>query len=308
MSLKEIVAKSLPKPIKVILKRILAAVGILDQKNAQSGRSTLTAEDLNFWNENGYLVLKSFFDPQQVEKISSVVDQTWASRAKDPNNPLVADIFIGTEREKRILLKDAPDDAKQLPYKLNDLFLESEEVRNLILNSELCEILQTLLGGEPMVCNSLSFERGSQQFLHFDTFYMPPLVPNKMLATWIAVENCSLDAGPLTYYPGSHKIEPYRFSHGRLHAVAEEMSLWQAYIQQELEKHNLKPQTFAAKSGDVFIWHAQLLHGGSEIKDMSLTRKSLVTHYFRINEHPGDYISVGKGHYMRRGHQNVPAQ
>ena len=124
-----------------------------------------------------------------------------------------------------------------------------------------------------MACNSLSFERGSQQPAHFDTFYMPPLVPNKMLATWIALEDCSLDAGPLIYYPGSHKLKPYCFSHGGLHAVREEMPQCQRYIQAELEKHDLRPQKFAARAGDVFIWHAQLLHGGSEINNLKLTRK-----------------------------------
>ena len=35
-----------------------------------------------------------------------------------------------------------------------------------------------------------------------------------------------------------------------------------------------------AKKGDVFIWHANLIHGGSPIKDHSLTRKSMVIHYY----------------------------
>lgn len=305
MLLKEKVSKILPTSAKLYIKQNY----FIQKYVVRKYKSNLTQKDIQFWNKNGYLILPKFFDSNRLTKVNDLIDYIWLNRNKIPNNPLVADIFIGTKREKRVFLKNAPNEARKYPYKLNDLFLESEEVRNLILDLELCKILYDLLEGEPMVCNSLSFEHGSQQKFHFDTFYMPPLVPNKMLATWIALEDCSLDAGPLAYYPGSHKIKPYLFSHGHVSAIREEMPLWETYIQRELEKYQLKPQKFAAKAGDVFIWHAQLLHGGSEIKDMSLTRKSIVTHYLRTNEHPGDYISLGKyRNYMNRGHQNPPSR
>ena len=35
---------------------------------------------------------------------------------------------------------------------------------------------------------------------------------------------------------------------------------------------------FAAKRGDVLIWHADLVHGGNPVS-RSITRKSVVTHY-----------------------------
>ena len=50
-------------------------------------------------------------------------------------------------------------------------------------------ILHNLLGGETMAINTLNFERGSQQAYHFDTFYMPAPVKDKVLATRIALED-----------------------------------------------------------------------------------------------------------------------
>jgi hypothetical protein len=35
-----------------------------------------------------------------------------------------------------------------------------------------------------------------------------------------------------------------------------------------------------AKTGDVILWHADLLHGAAPIEDPSLTRRSVVAHYF----------------------------
>ena len=40
------------------------------------------------------------------------------------------------------------------------------------------------------------------------------------------------------------------------------------------------------RAGDVFLWHEQLLHGGTEIADMQRTRKSLVTHYWTKSSMP----------------------
>jgi ectoine hydroxylase-related dioxygenase (phytanoyl-CoA dioxygenase family) len=110
---------------------------------------------------------------------------------------------------------------------------------------------------------------------------MPAPVQNKMVATWIALEDVHPGAGPLQYYPGSHKIPPYLFSDGALNAKPAEMPDFARYITPQLAKRDLRVQTFAAKAGDVLIWHSQLFHGGAAISDPARTRKSLVTHYFR---------------------------
>jgi hypothetical protein len=77
------------------------------------------------------------------------------------------------------------------------------------------------------------------------------------------------------------------------------------YIDKELANRGLDWTTFPARKGDVFIWHAQLYHGGAPIEDMSLTRKSLVTHYYRAQDIDAASIEdVGGGRcYLRREHQ-----
>jgi len=45
-------------------------------------------------------------------------------------------------------------------------------------------------------------------------------------------------------------------------------------------KNNFKKQEFYAKKGDVFIWHANLVHGGSPILKNNSTRKSMVINYY----------------------------
>jgi ectoine hydroxylase-related dioxygenase (phytanoyl-CoA dioxygenase family) len=42
----------------------------------------------------------------------------------------------------------------------------------------------------------------------------------------------------------------------------------------------LQQEKFMAKKGDVFVWHANLLHGGSPINNPALSRKSMVLHFY----------------------------
>lgn len=264
----------------------------------------LTTEQQRHWEAEGFLVVPGFFPPDRVADLVEELDRLWHDRQTDDRG-LVIDVYIDTPEERRIRFRDAPDEARTLPYKLNDLYLVSPLVRETILDPKLVDLVDDLLDGRPVVCNSLTFERGSQQRFHFDTFYMPPLVPNKMLASWIALEDADDRAGPLRYFPRSHLIPPYHFSDGRLNAQLDEMPDFDDYIDKHIADRGLDWTTFPARAGDLFIWHAQLYHGGAPIDDMSLTRKSLVTHYFRAQDmDPASVEDIGGGRcYLRREHQ-----
>jgi phytanoyl-CoA hydroxylase len=91
------------------------------------------------------------------------------------------------------------------------------------------------------------------------------------------------------YYPGSHRFEDYLY-HDGCKSVSDAERLtddqdMRARIKHHV--HSLKEQAaqrgiekaaFAAKKGDVLIWHADLVHGGNPVSRIT-TRKSVVTHY-----------------------------
>ncbi len=262
--------------------------------------------DLSTWDQ-GYVHIKGFFSPERVEAMRAEFDRLWRDR-RNPNNPYVIDVFIGTPRERRVLFRSAPSEARKQPYKLNDLFLENAIVQDAILDPRLVETLRYLLQNDPVVCNTLTLEYGSQQRLHFDTFYMPSVTRNQMIATWIALDPVRPENGPLCYVPGSNKIEPYLFSSGTTLAKPEEMAQFDSYIEKALATENLEVVELSAEPGDLFIWHAQLYHGGAPIADPSVTRRSIVTHYFStadVAEH--DRRDLGGGRLiLKRNHQ--PAQ
>ena len=143
-----------------------------------------------------------------------------------------------------------------------------------------------LLEGMPLVMNTLNFEYGAQQDDHIDTVYMPPK-KRKLYACnvdCVGDDYCKCRPSALLR-SGSHKISPYLFSHGKTNAINPELPGFYSYIQSELRERNIEAETLTAEAGDLFIWHAQLLHGGTPILQAEKTRRSLVTHYFRKSEY-----------------------
>jgi ectoine hydroxylase-related dioxygenase (phytanoyl-CoA dioxygenase family) len=108
-----------------------------------------------------------------------------------------------------------------------------------------------------------------------------------LAAAWIAFEDISADSGPLEFYPGSHRLG-YVFSHDLQISVdamknegyASYRARYEPFVHKLIAEHGLTAKYFEARKGDVLIWHANLLHGGSQRRNLRLTRKALVGHYF----------------------------
>jgi hypothetical protein len=254
----------------------------------------LTSEQKAFWFDNGYLILPGFFSENLnlIEAVVNLHEKLWQ---ECPDYVVVDDL----ETHRRCFMTSLSEAEKKHKFKVNDLYLNYKEVRDLSLNERLVDTLSELLPECPVLCNTLSLDYGTQQFFHVDSLYMTPVTDYHLVATWIALEDCHPDAGPLRYFPGSHKIPIYRFSTGSPHVVDAEFGQWQKYIHQKIDEYGLKEETFLPKKGDVFIWHAQLLHGGSPIKNPQITRKSLVSHYFTKSDclHIGSKLKPTEGGY-----------
>jgi ectoine hydroxylase-related dioxygenase (phytanoyl-CoA dioxygenase family) len=267
----------------------------LGRKPAATPAERLSPAQRRFFEDNGYLILRGLFTSAQVAAFRENLDALWAMRRD--GSPYVIDSYIATPRQQRGYFRDVPDDARALPYKLNDLHLGDPVVQRTCLDPGLVAALGDLLGAPPVAINTLLLEHGSQQPAHFDTFYMPSRSPNLMAASWIALEAATDANGPLFYYPGSHRIPPYRFSHGELWAIDAEVPAAMAHIQRIIAEYRLREERLFAEPGDVLIWHAQLLHGGKPITRPGATRLSLVTHYHTTIDvsDPASRIDLGDG-------------
>lgn len=144
-----------------------------------------------------------------------------------------------------------------------------------------------MLGHPAKLLQTIASHKGSQQAPHSDSIHMTTYPLGYLAAAWIAFEDIGPDCGPLEFYPGSHRL-PYVFSHDLGISVEDLKNAgygsyrerYEPCVQKLIAGHGLRPQFFEARKGDVLIWHANLLHGGSTRKDLRLTRKALVAHYF----------------------------
>jgi len=69
----------------------------------------------------------------------------------------------------------------------------------------------------------------------------------------------------------------------RLNIETGNYSEYENKIEEKVKTFGLTPKYGTIKKGDIIIWHANLLHGGSKRNDINLTRKSIVIHYFFEN-------------------------
>ncbi len=209
------------------------------------------------WSENGFMILEKFFDDNTCDQINSEIQQL-------------------IDRRK---LKFTNGNKLMFANRKSDL------IKKITLNNSLNKILEFLLDKKVVPFQTINFLSGSQQRAHSDSIHMTTYPLGYLIAAWIALEDVNHDNGPLFYYPGSHKL-PYLlnndFNEGEtlLTLGKNDYPDYEDRIEDLVNTSGFEKKEFHARKGDVFIWHANLIHGGSMILNESLTRKSMVIHYY----------------------------
>lgn len=175
-------------------------------------------------------------------------------------------------------------DKTQGEYRIQDAWKFDDDVRAIAANEAVLDLLGKLYGRRAFPFQTLNFPVGTQQDAHSDSVHFSSLPERFMCGVWLAMEDIGPDAGPLFYYPGSHRWPIMtnaligREGYGSdLGSAQDPYGLaWQALV----DASGAQIDTFQARKGQALIWCANLLHGGSRQNDPRLTRWSQVTHYF----------------------------
>jgi len=272
----------------------------------RESRSTLSSSESSAFSrsfeKDGYLILKSFFDETVCDGITQDAELYYSAKA------------VRSQKASRTM----------------DFHQESPTAKAALNNPRLMEIIGAILGAEAVFLQSIYFNRGSEQTAHSDYIYMSTEPDFHLCGVWVACEDVKDSAGPLVYYPGSHKIpiqnvaeyyaehidrirETVRTNEPELQSIySERMQMskeslltcyfydkWLNDINDSLVRGNYVKEEFLPTKGDVIIWHANLVHGGSAIKDPLTTRKSLVGHYLTkavVKYYDMNYVDLQ--HYM----------
>jgi ectoine hydroxylase-related dioxygenase (phytanoyl-CoA dioxygenase family) len=231
----------------------------LDKPDALSSIKETEKKHFESWIKNGYIILPKLFNEEQIENINEEI-----SRLKED----------GTVYEN------------YTQTKIHNAILKSSLLKEIAFNQEIIGFLRQIFKKDIVAFQSLNFNIGSQQKPHADAIHMTTFPHGYMAAAWIALEDIGEDQGPISIFPGSHKlpiITRENISSDNSNFLWNDTHLNEKYelqVEQLVKNNKLKKEIYSPKKGDVLIWHYNLIHGGEPIKDPLKTRKSMVIHYF----------------------------
>jgi ectoine hydroxylase-related dioxygenase (phytanoyl-CoA dioxygenase family) len=264
------------------------------RRRLRSGEITRKeAAALEHWRERGYVVFEECIPHDVVDAALADLDRVWREQRH-----VGIDVLTTGERS---FIDAVPPETREIPVKVNDLYLHSDAIRRIFLNERIVRFGEIVFGDRVVGCNSLTFEFGTQQPAHVDHIYMTPTPARRLFASWVACEDIRPDAGPLELWDGSHRLAPYDFGETGYHFTPEQDAAHSAYIAEQKER--FPKREFLARKGDVLLWHAMLIHGGGRIERDRATRKSMAFHYFSrecIGERTEGIASEGRALYFTK--------
>lgn len=156
-------------------------------------------------------------------------------------------------------------------------------IRDIYFSQSLRAAISELYGTPMSPCQTLSYRYGSQQSLHSDYVHLTPFPRNLMCGVWIALEDVHPDAGPLEFVPYSHRSARLTMQDFDLEQIRDgDYSIFDTTFSPAWEKavEGLDKQLALLRKGQVLIWDGNLIHGGTSRRQESLTRSSVVLHFF----------------------------
>lgn len=220
----------------------------------------ITPEQLNDFQENGYLVLRQFYRPDEVQ--------------------LLRDTFMGLHAAGGVpgffepkTEEEANGDPLQMyprilhPHRFNDV------ARRYMLDARLEPVLHDLFGEQPLAAQSMMYFKpsgGRGQALHQDNFFLN-VEPGTCIAAWCALDEVDRENGGLEVVPGTHRMDLF---------CPEEADMSQSFTQQYVPPPpGLEQVPVNMAPGDVLFFNGTLVHGSGPNASKDRFRRSFICHY-----------------------------
>jgi hypothetical protein len=226
------------------------------------------AQQCRRWVSDGYIIIEKLFDRETLNVV-------WGAYQR------------AVDAGKIRLKADPAGEGDPYPGRYLNPHKKTGSFCRILKHAGLLNWIRLLMEREPKALQTIAAHKGSEQAVHSDSIHMTTYPLGYLSAAWIAFEDIHPDSGPLAFYPGSHRF-PYVFSKDVGISVTDfkrdgyrsYVQKYEPHIQKLLAETRAQPKYFHACAGDVLIWHANLLHGGSKRQNLQLSRKSVVCHFF----------------------------
>lgn len=210
------------------------------------------------------------------------------------------DLLVETAGMQKHILDLTVEELNSPGLKFNSIHTISRAAARLSLTREVSVFLSHVFRDAPCAMQSLTFYKGSQQPIHIDYPYVRCQMPIAHLAaSWVPLEDIHPDSGPLAYYPSSHHEEISGFFDWGDGSILLEPDSSRTpielseYLAERMRLAGIPTRVYCPRKGDVLVWHGNLSHEGTAIRNAALTRKSYVTHYTSLAAYPPAHLKPG---------------
>jgi len=243
------------------------------------------------WHSNGVILFENVVDRDLIDRVNADIALVLANHRK---YHIYVDGSDDVFEKYQFLDRLSDEQLKGYNVRLVDIHNKSFNACLLAMVPEATSFLRHVFGSPPVLLQSLTFSRGSEQALHQDFPYVfQQREIAKLAAFWIPLEDIHPDSGPLVYYPGTHQVSRMGFfdwGEGHINnfdrfSAKEKVDEYGRYLEAKVASMGFAPLRYLPKKGDVLIWHGALVHGGSKIGNRKLTRKSFVGHFTSLENH-----------------------
>ncbi|WP_026961390.1 phytanoyl-CoA dioxygenase family protein [Alicyclobacillus herbarius] len=245
----------------------------------------ITPQDVEFYKENGYLLVKGVFSPSEVEEMRTALDGILDRAAKskfDKSHTWQGD-YLPPEQLKKLVLKG-----------FHDVHYHDSAFLRALAHPNMTAILSQLIGPNVQLHHSKMLvkppEKGAAFPLHQDYPYFPH-ERHTMLAASVHLDDANMENGCICVIPKSHKQGPIPHI-GSHYLDAHEYPLSMA-------------TPCPAQAGDVLFFNYLTIHG-SDINRSDRIRRNVLFQYRDPMDPPTANVHVNWGQgLMVCGHNPV---
>ncbi len=220
----------------------------------------LTPDQVERFHRDGFLVLKGFYRPEEVDMLVETFMEIHRNGPVDGHfNPKSAEESEGDP------LKMYP--RIMHPHRFNDV------ARDYLLDARLRPVLADLFGEEPLAAQSMFYFKpagGRGQALHQDNFYLK-VEPGTCIAAWLALDHVDAENGCLEVVPGTHAMDLFCPEE-----ADRSLSFTREYVP---PPPGLEEVPVLMEPGDMLFFNGSLVHGSGPNTSQDRFRRSFICHY-----------------------------
>ncbi|CAK1553344.1 unnamed protein product [Leptosia nina] len=241
--------------------------------------SRLREEQVQFYRDNGYIVLKNLVKGKELQRLTEEYDDLFRRK----NEAKTESSWVGSEQNHRV--SDSPYTVKGI----HNLQMHHAVFGRYLYNEELLDAMEDLMGTPNIALHHTKAhfkppEKGAAYPMHQDYHYFP-YEKDTMTAAVLFLDDADVENGTLFVWPGSHKFGP-------LEDFGPKEGSDFHYVDQA------KP--VIVKAGDVVIFSYLMLHGSTPNLS-SRPRRMFLAQMYDPHDKPkgGEKVQPGKGWLLR---------